>query len=319
MFKRWILFLTPCVTAIFFLCSCSMFSSQGGAAEYPKPDMVKHEEWQDTPPAGYSATGKRLNIAPGESISFRDMKLELNEMIESKGEDKDDDSIRITLSKNGESEEMKIKEGAAFNWEDYHIAVLAVHTGKELGAGLTEFEITTIDSIPEKIAKSKIAGDAAFRARIPHKIEMITLHHSGSPEPMTMKDDPVRKLRGLQKWGMRAKNWWDVPYHFLISPDGTIYEGRDYHYMGETNTKYNPSGHLLISVMGNYELQEPTPEQLEAITGLMAWGVSKFDVPTSKIYGHKDLAQTACPGKHLYKYLDDGTFIQGVKERLKMK
>jgi hypothetical protein len=35
--------------------------------------------------------------------------------------------------------------------------------------------------------------------------------------------------------------------------DGGIYEGRDYHYMGETNTSYDPGGHFLISIIGNYE------------------------------------------------------------------
>lgn len=65
-----------------------------------------------------------------------------------------------------------------------------------------------------------------------------------------------------------------------------VYEGRDYHYMGETNTTYNPQGHFLISVLGNYNLQEPTPMQIEAITDLMAWAVAEFNVPLDRIYGH---------------------------------
>jgi len=148
---------------------------------------------------------------------------------------------------------------------------------------------------------------------------MITLHHSGDAKPMTPQDDPVQKLQGLQSWGARDKNWWDIPYHFVIGLDGTIYEGRDYHYVGETNTKYNPEGHFLITVMGNYEIQKPTPEQIKAITDLMAWAVQEFHVPLDKIYGHRDLAQTDCPGKNLYPYLKDGTFVRGIKERLWMK
>jgi hypothetical protein len=123
----------------------------------------------------------------------------------------------------------------------------------------------------------------------------------------------------LQTWGKNEKNWWDIPYHFVIVPNGTIYEGRDYHFMGETNTKYNPWGHFLITCEGNYELQEATPEVMKSITDLMAWAVSEFNVPLNQIYGHCDLADTSCPGKNLVPYLKNGTFLKGIKERLKIQ
>ena len=37
-------------------------------------------------------------------------------------------------------------------------------------------------------------------------------------------DDPVQKLRGLQSWGATARNWWDVPYHYLLDLEGRVYE-----------------------------------------------------------------------------------------------
>jgi hypothetical protein len=301
---------------------------------FPKPRIIPHSRWQTTPPVGFPADGRRGNIAPGESLEFKELSIDLRKMTPAPVGAKDDsDSVTICLALTGEShpaptgyaqsyyaEEKIIKEGAAFNWEGFHIAIIAAHTKKdELGYGLTEFEITTIASIPPNIARSTVAGGAAYRARISHKITMITLHHAGDPKPMTPQDDPIKKLRALQSWGAKDKNWWDVPYHFLISLDGTIYEGRDYHYIGETNTKYNPEGHFLISVMGNYEMQKPTPEQIKSITDLMAWAVQEFNVPLNKIYGHRDLADTDCPGKYLYSYLKDGTFKNGIKERLGMK
>jgi hypothetical protein len=103
-----------------------------------------------------------------------------------------------------------------------------------------------------------------MRLRVPQKITSITLHHEGSARPLLPGDDPVQQLRALQAWGERDRNWWDVPYHYLIDLDGNIYEGRDWHYMGETNTTYDPSGHFLISIIGNYNLQEPTQKQLNA-------------------------------------------------------
>ena len=87
--------------------------------------------------------------------------------------------------------------------------------------------------------------------------------------------------------------------------------------MGETNTAYDPNGHFLITVIGNYEKQEATPAQLAAIADLMAWAVRKFDVPLDRIGGHYNYAKTDCPGKNLRKYLEDGTFRRMVQARLK--
>ena len=176
--------------------------------------------------------------------------------------------------------------------------------------------MATVASLPSAVASSDTAGGAALRLRVPQRITSITLHHEGSEKPLRPEDDPLKGLRALQSWGERDRNWWDVPYHYLIDLDGHVYEGRDWHYMGETNTTYDPSGHLLISILGNYQLQEPTPAQLDAIADVMAWAVKKFDVPLDSIRGHYQYAQTDCPGKNLRKYLEDGTFRRMVVARL---
>jgi hypothetical protein len=87
--------------------------------------------------------------------------------------------------------------------------------------------------------------------------------------------------------------------------------------MGETNTTYDPGGHFLISVIGNYERQEPTPAQLASIADLIAWALRQYDLPLDRIGGHYNYADTGCPGRHLRKYLEDGTFTRMVRDRLK--
>jgi hypothetical protein len=105
----------------------------------------------------------------------------------------------------------------------------------------------------------------------------------------------------------------------MLGVKGDIYEGRDWHYMGETNTTYDPGGHFLITAIGNYNVQEATPETMNAIADLMAWAVKKFDVPLENIGGHYNYAETDCPGKNLRKYLEDGTFRRMVQERLRAR
>lgn len=270
-----------------------------------RPQVIPHAAWASEPPVGHAADATRRNLAPGDSLRFHSLTLGVHEMTEA-GE------AVVSLSANGRSERRTVRGDVAFRWDDFRIAVLAVNGGTGLGAGLVELEVATTASLPASLAESDVAGDALHRLRVPHEITTITLHHTGSPQPLGADEDPVQKLRGLQSWGRAERNWWDVPYHYLIDLEGRIYEGRDHRYMGETNTRYDPRGHLLISVIGNYDLQEPTAAQIRAVTELMTWAAAEFDVPVDRIRGHGDLADTSCPGEHLRRYLVDGTFHRAV-------
>ncbi|HET9775940.1 MAG TPA: N-acetylmuramoyl-L-alanine amidase [Gemmatimonadaceae bacterium] len=289
------------------------------AAPVPKPQIIPHDAWQATPPLGYVADATRRNKAPGDSLKFHNFTITVLQTTIDSSASKPFDVVRLKLDNENVTEERIAKEGSAFNWNGFHIAIVAVYGAGELGGGLAAIEVGTIASLPKQIAESDTAGGAAMRLRIRHKITHITLHHEGDAQPLKLDDDVVKKLRGLQAWGASDRNWWDVPYHFLIDLRGNIYEGRDYHFMGETNTTYDPSGHFLITAIGNYDKQEPTQAQLNAIADLMAWAVSEFDVPLDNIKGHYNYADTDCPGKNLRKYLEDGTFRRLVQERLGRK
>jgi hypothetical protein len=296
----------PVLAAIVVACS-----ARHAPRPVPRPAIIPHAQWQEQPPLGYAADATRRNIGAGGSLGFHDIKVDvLNSAVDSGR------AARLRLSLGADSEERTVREGAAFNWRGFHVAVVAVYGPQELGAGLVALEIATVASLPPNIANATSAGGAAMRLRIPHRISHITLHHTGDAQPLRPGDDPVRKLRGLQSWGARDRNWWDVPYHFLMDLEGTIYEGRDYHFMGETNTTYDPGGHFLISIIGNYEQQEPTQPQLNAIADLMAWAFKEFDLPLDRLGGHYNYATTTCPGKHLRKYLEDGTFRRMIEARL---
>lgn len=283
----------------------------------PKPSIVPHAQWQAQPPLGYAADATRRNKRVGDSLAFRDLTIGvLRTSVDSSGA-KPEDVVHLRLRQGARLDDATATEGSAFNWQGYHIAVVAVYGPGELGAGLVALEVATVASLPPLVAASPLAGGADLRLRIRHHITHVTLHHTGSPEPLRPDEDPVAKLRGLQAWGARERNWWDVPYHYLLDLDGRIYEGRDHNFMGETNTTYDPGGHFLISVIGNYERQEPTQAQLGAIADLMAWAIREFDVPLDRLGGHYNHASTGCPGKFLRRYLEDGTFKRMVQERLK--
>jgi hypothetical protein len=305
--------LLPVLPLVFAL-SCSV---RQPAPQAPRPAVIPHAAWEQTPPVGHAADATRRNKASGDSLTFRDVTVTvLGTQVDSTGT-APVDVARLQLHAGATVEERAVREGAAFNWNGYHVAIVAIHGPRELGAGLVAIEIATVASLPPHIAASDSAGGAAMRLRIPHRITHVTLHHTGDSRTLEPHEDPAVRLRNLQAWGARDRNWWDVPYHYLMGLEGQVYQGRDHRYVGETNTTYNPEGHFLISIIGNYERQEPTQAQVESIATLMAWAVSEFDVPLDRIGGHYNYANSGCPGKHLRKYLEDGTFRRMVEERLR--
>ena len=153
-----------------------------------------------------------------------------------------------------------------------------------------------------------------YKQHIPVRI---TIHHEGTRLELT--DDAARKIKNIQVWGMgKDRNWADIPYHFLIAPNGTVYEGRNVFTVGETATEYDPAGHLLIVCMGNLQQQEVPAQQLEALTRTIAWACKKYHISYKTIASHRDYStQTTCPGKNLYHYLQNGYIKTRVRKLMR--
>lgn len=158
----------------------------------------------------------------------------------------------------------------------------------------------------EVLSRADWGAKPALAGQAPHEVRRITLHHTA------VRANPGRalaaKMRGLQRFsqsdelfadGRRKRVWPDVPYHFYIDADGRIAEGRDLRFAGDTNTNYDPSGHIGIAVEGNFEIEKPTKAQEQALAGLLARLMKDYGLTVEDIGTHKHFAATACPGRHL--------------------
>jgi hypothetical protein len=141
----------------------------------------------------------------------------------------------------------------------------------------------------------------------------VTLHHAGVL--WTTDRDPVEFVRNMQAWGKRRPEieepprntyWPDLPYHFMIAPDGRIFEGRSLAFQPESNTEYDLDGHIGVELMGNFEQQRPSAEQVESAVRLVAWLVAKYDLALESISTHGKVAkgQTSCPGRDFARYFE---------------
>lgn len=161
-------------------------------------------------------------------------------------------------------------------------------------------------------AEWNAAAPAPFKIHVP---ERITIHHEGTI--FKKESDAPLHIKNVQTWGMSSARFWsDIPYHFLIDPKGNIYEGRNVFTTGETATEYDPEGHLLITCLGNFEEQEVTAEQLNSLINLTAYLSKKYNISPETIASHKDYAQTACPGKNLYKFIENNYIKDQIKQKL---
>ncbi|MBL8525213.1 MAG: N-acetylmuramoyl-L-alanine amidase [Betaproteobacteria bacterium] len=202
---------------------------------------------------------------------------------------------------------------------NYLLTITTLALGALLFAGCAgPVRVTTIDDTERRIISvAQWGGTPADESRARrHTINRITLHHAGVAFPRGK--DPIAYMQNLQRWSRDTRKWLDLPYHYVIDLDGNIYEGRNIKFAGDTNTEYDPAGHALIEVVGNFEEVEPNEAQLAAVVETMAMLAAKYRVPVEKIEGHKDHSrQTVCPGKNLYRYLENGYFRDRVRERVK--
>jgi hypothetical protein len=164
-----------------------------------------------------------------------------------------------------------------------------------------------------------------------HTPKWITLHHAGVL--WTGAKKPEQFVRDLQQWGKRRPElekppmdtyWPDLAYHFLVAPDGRIFEGRPVEFEPESNTKYSLAGNLGVEMMGDFNRQRPSPEQLESVVRLTAWLMQEHGIAIDNVRTHRDAApgQTECPGRDFYRYIEDGQFrkwVEAVRDGRKLE
>jgi hypothetical protein len=147
-----------------------------------------------------------------------------------------------------------------------------------------------------------------------HTVRRLTVHHSGTEFADNRR--AVARIRGAQRYHRGAKGFPDIAYHFIIDRDGNVFEGRPPDVKGDTPTDYDPTGHLLVCLLGNFETQDVPLRQRDALVDVLAWGADVFKVPTDRIAGHRDHAHTLCPGRNLHAVVRDGTIRRLVDARL---
>lgn len=123
----------------------------------------------------------------------------------------------------------------------------------------------------------------------------IVVHHTGNPTDDDLSAAEIHQSHLQQGWA-------GIGYHYVIRKDGTIERGRPRQMIGSHAYNFN-SVSIGIHVCGNFELAEPTAEQLTSLSMLIAELCNIYGLVASRdvVVGHRDLMATACPGANLYR------------------
>lgn len=132
-------------------------------------------------------------------------------------------------------------------------------------------------------------------------ITRITVHHTG--EHGNWADLPdVEIVQRIETYHRNEKEWAAIGYHFLVGKDGRIYEGRPVKYQGAHVSTQNENN-LGISVIGDFMDHRPSARQIEALTAFLDDKRKTYGVSRARVYGHRDLHASLCPGDALYGWV----------------
>ncbi len=156
-------------------------------------------------------------------------------------------------------------------------------------------------------APFKLIRRAEWGAELPkssytvHQPFFFTLHHTQGNYPAT-REAALSEIRFIQDYHQNAKGWIDIGYHFLIDPQGDIFEGRPIRAEGAHVLSHN-TGNIGISIMGNYHppVSNPiTPASMDSFVAIGRYLRDTYAVNVSSFYAHRDIGNTDCPGDNLY-------------------
>lgn len=133
-------------------------------------------------------------------------------------------------------------------------------------------------------------------------VQRITIHHDAiHSSGLYDQGDAIRRLQTIRKSHLNQQ-WADIGYHYVIDPQGRIWEGRPIRFQG-AHVKNNNEGNLGIMVMGNFDDEMPTGAALASLDAFIADRMRAYRVPMNRVFTHQEINPTACPGRNLQAYM----------------
>jgi hypothetical protein len=136
-------------------------------------------------------------------------------------------------------------------------------------------------------------------------VTRITVHHSAELTAAGSNAGVGGDLRDMQ--ASHQAKWADLGYHFVVDPNGGIWEGRALKWQGAHEGAGLNQGAIGICLMGNFETQPLPSAQVAGLSRLLDALCRHFGVDAAHIKTHREVRPdpTDCPGAPLQHWMDD--------------
>lgn len=155
------------------------------------------------------------------------------------------------------------------------------------------------------------AGPVASQIQPMEGVNLITFHHSGDQhngrDVGFFEDgfnETVAHLELVRQYHVRERGWADIGYHFAIDRSGRVFQLRNLRYQG-AHVKGRDPHNLGIVVLGNFNVQEPTPAQKARILSLGKLARTKYGLGIGNVKTHQEIGRSDCPWVRMQGYMVD--------------
>jgi hypothetical protein len=199
----------------------------------------------------------------------------------------------------------------------------------------------TMASTPDIVTRAEWGADESTKrteggcTRRFFDVQQLFVHHTAG---RNNDPNPPATMRAIYWYHVRERGWCDIGYNFVIGSDGRIFEARwarnyrpwevhdsenqvGFGVVGAHAEGFN-SASIGVSLMGNFENVRLPVEMRAALVELLAWEVDRHDLSADRshvyrnpetgvsrrlpfIAGHRDVGETACPGRNVYRALKE--------------
>jgi len=143
--------------------------------------------------------------------------------------------------------------------------------------------------------------------------DRITVHHSAAASSSKSDDQVVAEIETVCMQHI-TRGYGDIGYHFVIDVRGDVWEARSLAYQGAHVSGQN-DGNIGIVLLGNYEEQTVSENQKKSLVTLIGALRDKYQIKRHRLYGHRDLGKSICPGKNLYEHVEELKSAEGTASK----
>lgn len=155
------------------------------------------------------------------------------------------------------------------------------------------------------------------------------VHHTAGSNAYTSVAQAMQQIRNDQAYHIDGRGWCDIGYNFIVDKWGNIYEGRanslTQAVIGVHAGGFN-TGTVGVSMLGSYTTA-PSAATQDAVGRIIGWRLAQYGVDPQgwmsyatgngensryknqtvnlpRVFGHRDVSFTTCPGDGGYAALD---------------